>query len=69
MLYDKVFEYYPLLFRLLGQGAFGEVYEGSLKNLCANVKELPVAVKVSCVLWITEENINFPVALYFGYKI
>ena len=31
---------------MLGQGAFGEVYEGRLRNLCANVRELPVAVKV-----------------------
>ena len=31
---------------MIGQGAFGEVYEGTLKNLCANVSELPVAVKV-----------------------
>ena len=33
-------------FSMLGQGAFGEVYEGRLRNLCANVRELPVAVKV-----------------------
>ncbi|WAR20364.1 ALK-like protein, partial [Mya arenaria] len=33
------------LIRLLGQGAFGEVYEGTLTNMCANVRELQVAVK------------------------
>ena len=36
--------------RLLGQGAFGEVYEGTLKNLCTNVNELSVAVKVNFAL-------------------
>ena len=35
------------VFRMIGQGAFGEVYEGTLRNLCANVSELPVAVKVA----------------------
>ena len=38
--------YFHLFFRLLGQGAFGEVYEGTLKNMCANISELSVAVKV-----------------------
>ena len=39
-----------VIFSMLGQGAFGEVYEGRLKNLCANVSELPVAVKVNKLL-------------------
>lgn len=34
------------LIKMIGQGAFGEVYEGTLRNLCANVSELPVAVKI-----------------------
>ena len=43
-----VLNYYTsfVRFSMLGQGAFGEVYEGRLRNLCANVRELPVAVKV-----------------------
>ncbi|KAL4238089.1 hypothetical protein ACF0H5_002801 [Mactra antiquata] len=47
------------LTRLLGQGAFGEVYEGSLKNLCANVKELPVAVKTLPALSMDQAEKDF----------
>jgi len=35
-----------LVFRALGQGAFGEVYQGIVFNLPGEVPELPVAVKV-----------------------
>lgn len=47
------------LLRLLGQGAFGEVYEGRLKNLCANVSELPVAVKTLPALSTKQAETDF----------
>lgn len=35
-----------MLFRALGQGAFGEVYQGFFKNRAGDAVEMPVAVKV-----------------------
>ncbi|KAH3846560.1 hypothetical protein DPMN_088862 [Dreissena polymorpha] len=47
------------LIRLLGQGAFGEVYEGTLKNMCANVSELSVAVKTLPALSTQQAETDF----------
>ncbi|XP_060566739.1 MAM and LDL-receptor class A domain-containing protein 1-like isoform X2 [Ruditapes philippinarum] len=47
------------LTKLLGQGAFGEVYEGTLKNLCANVSELLVAVKTLPALSTEQAETDF----------
>jgi anaplastic lymphoma kinase len=33
-------------FRALGQGAFGEVYQGYLRHVAGDTVEMPVAVKV-----------------------
>jgi len=35
------------MFRALGQGAFGEVYQGYLSHVQRDTSDLPVAVKVS----------------------
>jgi hypothetical protein len=41
-----ILQFYLLLFRALGQGAFGEVYKGYILG-CANMeREIPVAIKV-----------------------
>ena len=37
---------YICLLRALGQGAFGEVYQGFLSNLPPEATDMPVAVKV-----------------------
>ncbi|WAR20368.1 ALK-like protein [Mya arenaria] len=47
------------LIRLLGQGAFGEVYEGTLTNMCANVRELQVAVKTLTALSTEQAETDF----------
>jgi hypothetical protein len=44
-----------ILYRALGQGAFGEVYQGFFRNRVGDAVEMPVAVKVcrnvECCVW------------------
>jgi len=54
----------PLCFRALGQGAFGEVYQGYFKKSSTDSMEMPVAVKT-----LPELSTNQGKMFFYSYPI